>query len=213
MGRPCSDLSNFKCDTMKVIKKVGATPQGKIKWLCLCDCGKKYEATGTHIKQGRSTHCGCLTQVKRKESWKTHRMTGTKEHRAWCSMRSRCYSELDKDFFRYGGRGIKVCDKWINSFETFFLDMGFAPTKHHSLDRIDVNGNYDPTNCRWATYKEQASNKRNNVYIDKETRKTLFDRFGKSAIYQRALWRIKNKGMGIADAVFQPAGAVYASLV
>ena len=209
MGRPFSDLSNFKSETMQVIKKAGSTPEGKIRWLCLCNCGKEYEATGSHIKAGNGQHCGCLKGIRNSNSRKTHKKTGTKEHRAWCSMKSRCYSESDKDFFRYGGRGIKVCKEWINSFDAFFADMGLAPTKSHSIDRIDVNGDYSASNCRWATSLEQQSNRRNNIYIDQQSRSLLWHRFGKSPIYQRALWRIRHKGIGIADAVFQPAWTIF----
>ena len=208
MGRPYSDLSNFKSDTMSVICKHGSTPQGKVRWKCLCHCGKEFIATGSHIRSGASYHCGCIKIAKIKKSNTKHAMTGTKEYKAWESMRRRCNNPSDKDYHRYGGRGICVCHAWEKSFEVFFNDMGFATTKNHSLDRIDVNGDYEPSNCRWATSKEQASNRRNNIYIDKESRALLWDRFGNAPIYQRTLWRIKHKGMSFADAIFQPAWAV-----
>lgn len=208
MGRHCLDLSNFKSDTMSVLCKHGLTPEGKVRWKCLCHCGKEFIATGTHIKAGNCQHCGCLKGIRISNGHKTHKMTGTKEHKAWSSLRSRCNNPSDKDYIRYGGRGISVCESWESSFESFFNDMGYAPTKKHSIDRIDVNGNYEPSNCRWATAKEQASNRRNNVYIDKESRTLLWERFGNLPIYQRTLWRIKNKGMSFADAIFQPPWTV-----
>ena len=120
-------------------------------------------------------------------------------------MKARCFNKNDRGYKNYGARGITVCERWVNSFSNFLEDMGLAPSANYSIDRIDVNGNYEPSNCRWATWKEQAANRRNNIYIDFETRSLLFQRFGSSAIYQRSLWRMKHKGMGIADAVFQPA--------
>jgi len=204
MPRQSLDLSNFKTETMQVIAKTGSTSEGKIKWLCKCFCGNEYVRVGSHIVSGRGQHCGCLTNKRNSDNRKSHKMTSTKEFRAWSGMKFRCFTKTSKDYPSYGGRGITVCDKWLNSFESFFDDMGYAPTSKHSLDRIDVNGNYEPSNCRWSTAKEQCSNKRNNIYINSKTKALLWDRFGNSPIYQRTLWRIKNKNMGIADAVFQP---------
>jgi hypothetical protein len=85
-----------------------------------------------------------------------------KEYYAWQGMKARCYNLNDAGYCNYGGRGITVCDRWINSFENFLLDMGLAPSKKHSIDRRDVHGNYTPNNCRWATRHEQSVNKRTN---------------------------------------------------
>jgi hypothetical protein len=208
MGRPSLDLSNFQNETMSVVGKAGSTKLGKVNWLCRCFCGNQYVRTGAHIVAGRGQHCGCLRGSHISAGRKSHKMTKTKEFRAWCGMKERCYTTTNKDYKSYGARGIKVCEKWYQSFESFFSDMGYAPSPKHSLDRVDVNGNYEPSNCRWATPKEQCSNKRNNIYIDHKTRHLLWDRFGNTPIYQRTLWRLKHKNMGIADAVFQPSGSI-----
>lgn len=92
-------------------------------------------------------------------------MTETSEYRTWCKMLSRCYNENDAKFYRYGARGIRVCDRWRHSFENFFADMGTRPSLDHSIDRRDNDGNYSPDNCRWATRLEQAQNKSNNVLV------------------------------------------------
>lgn len=205
MGRPLLDMSNFKTETMQVIGRAEATKEGKARWKCLCFCGNKYEATGSHLRGGNGTSCGCLKGGRISEKISRHGLTGTKEHKAWDSMIQRCTNKNDKDFHRYGGRGICVFEKWATSFEEFLSFMGNAPSKKHSLDRIDVNGNYEPGNCRWSDAKVQASNRRNSVYADDEHVSLLWDRFGRTPIYQRALWRIRVKKMGIADAVFQPA--------
>jgi hypothetical protein len=89
-----------------------------------------------------------------------HGMTGTSEHRTWVSMRGRCLNSNDKAYHYYGGRGIKICDRWLNSFSSFLEDMGMKPTKFHTIERVDVNGNYEPSNCIWITKSEQGKNKR-----------------------------------------------------
>jgi len=94
---------------------------------------------------------------------RTHGLTYTPEYRSWCHMKGRCYCPNDSRYHRYGGRGIKVCDRWLNSFENFYKDMGPRPSPKHSIDRVDNNGNYEPSNCRWVTVKTQNSNRSTNV--------------------------------------------------
>jgi hypothetical protein len=106
------------------------------------------------------------------EKKKNYRKTGssakcyTPEYRIWCSMKYRCNNPKAKPFYLYGGRGVKVCDRWNESFDDFIGDMGKKPSKRHSLDRIDNNGNYEPKNCRWATPDQQCANRRTSVWFE-----------------------------------------------
>jgi hypothetical protein len=147
-------------------------------FLVQCNCGSTKKWTNAKgVLDGRTKSCGChknaLSSLRIKElhsrfpngTNSSHRMTGTQVYRAWKGMKNRCYNPNNKKFPHYGARGIKVCDEWKDSFETFYADMGEPPTKNHSLDRKDVNGNYCKDNCRWATNLEQSANRRDNVHV------------------------------------------------
>lgn len=134
--------------------------------------------------------------------------TGWRDHPAeygsWSSMRKRCLSKNDDSYPDYGGRGITICDRW-NKFDNFYADMGHKPTPKHTIEREDNNGNYEPMNCKWATYKEQGRNRRNTVFVEYQGKKELLidlcERLGltKSVIYGR----LKN-GWDIEDALTKP---------
>lgn len=144
------------------------TLNGNIRWNCICDCGNKTTVTGAHLVSKNIQSCGCL----HKETVgamsvnvnTTHGMSYSSEYRTWRAMINRCTNSNDQAYDDYGGRGITICDRWLNSFEAFYEDMGLRPSSDHTLDRREVNGNYDKSNCRWATPTEQANNKRNNVF-------------------------------------------------
>lgn len=149
----------------------------KVLWQCRCECGSETLVTTQALASGNTKSCGCRrkkTSVLNGQNNKTHGMTRTPEYKAWQSMKDRCYNEDCPNYPLYGGRGILVWADWIRSFERFYRDMGPRPSPKHSLDRIDVNGNYRPDNCRWATAKEQSNNKRNNHMFEYDgQRKTL----------------------------------------
>lgn len=118
-----------------------------------CSCGRIVEGAANRFDNARSKMCKACTKT-------THNQSRTSEYWAWVNMKRRCYYEKYRKFKDYGGRGITVCKRWLNSFENFIADMGKKPTAKHTLDRINVNGNYEPGNCRWATWKQQGTNKR-----------------------------------------------------
>ena len=132
---------------------------------CKCECGSVKEYDFSSVQCGGTISCGCYLKEIRGKASITHQMSKTKEHKAWRHIKERCYNVNSKCYPNYGGRGIKMCERWRDSFENFFIDMGYAPSARHSIDRIDVNGNYEPGNCRWATNRQQNRNRRITYYI------------------------------------------------
>jgi hypothetical protein len=173
----------------------------QVRWICKCDCGESANVESGNLKKGFVRSCGCL----RREMHTSHGMAGTKVYSAWRQMRQRCENAKDASFNNYGARGVFVVERW-QSFANFFEDMGYPP-RGGTLDRIDNDGPYGPGNCRWATWKEQHSNKRTNRVIEA---------FGKSQTLQEwadeyalPLTTLRNRldrgGWSIVDALTKPA--------
>lgn len=136
----------------------------------MCECGVRIKIPNSRVIREETMSCGCLCKEKAKLS--KHIIHGgclngvlSSEYHAWRSMKSRCYKKSCSQYHNYGGRGIKVCDRWINNPKAFLEDMGKKPTPNHSLDRIDNNGDYEPSNCKWSTLQEQSNNKRTSRFI------------------------------------------------
>ena len=140
---------------------------GAVIWSCICECGVIKNVVSTGLTNGTTASCGCLfieVAAAKGRAKKTHGMTDSSEYRSWNGARDRCNNQRNHKYALYGGRGIQVCDRW-SDFRVFLEDMGHIPAKGMSLDRKDVDGNYEPSNCRWATQLEQQNNRRNNVII------------------------------------------------
>lgn len=142
-----------------------------VRWECQCECGSVGIVTGCNLRTGHSKSCGCLKrEVSRRVAagWtKTHGKSKSRTFRIWKNAIYRCHTESCPQFNRYGGRGIKVCQQWRDSFECFLIDMGEPPSPNHTLDRIDNDGDYCPANCRWATQGQQLRNRGGyNVYLE-----------------------------------------------
>lgn len=165
MGK-CVDLTGKKFTRLTVIARHGSTKSKKAVWLCQCECGGKTKVTSQMLTSGRTKSCGCLHKEQLSAGHSTHCLSKTRLHKAWCNMKTRCYNQNNKDYSRYGGRGIIMCDEWKNDFVSFYnwaIINGYNDML--TLDRIDNNGNYEPSNCRWITMQKQCNNRHSNHMI------------------------------------------------
>jgi hypothetical protein len=157
------DLTGQKTGLLTARKRVDSDKHGKVKWECLCDCGNTVDVIASRFNTGKTRSCGCLRVLRTIQRCTTHGDANhhhrTAEYRAWLGMKARCFKPTTTEYHRYGGRGITVCERWKTSFKSFLQDLGRKPSKRHSLDRFDNDGDYEPGNCRWATRKQQNKNK------------------------------------------------------
>lgn len=157
------DMIGFEFNGCVVIKRGGNSKDNRAKWICKCYCGNTFESTGKDIRNHKIKSCGCR---KKNVNYK-HGNSYKRLYNIWRGIISRCYNNKDTSYKNYGFRGVSVCDSWLNNFDSFekwSLDNGYKDGL--TIDRINVNGNYEPKNCRWATTKEQGLNKRNTVYAN-----------------------------------------------
>lgn len=162
------DLIKKRFGKLTVVRRVTNTKDNKARWLCLCDCGSKKNIIGCDLRNGHTKSCGCLHIMISKQQSITHGHSQngkpSKTYMLWTSIKQRCTNPNFKQYKDYGGRGIAVCERWENSFESFLEDMGEVPVKNQ-IDRIDNNGDYCKTNCRWTTPKQNSRNRRDNRLI------------------------------------------------
>lgn len=151
------DLCGKKFGRLSVLSEDGRNKDGNVMWLCKCDCGNEIITSVRNLVRGDTHSCGCY----RDEYYSSARKHGhtfnghkTSEYRSWSAMKARCLNAKNKYYYNYGGRGIKICKRWINGFENFIQDMGPKPSSKHSLERINNNRGYTPKNCKWATRYE-----------------------------------------------------------
>lgn len=165
MGRKRIDITGQKFGRLTAIKLDSADPGQVSRWLFKCECGNERVIRIDSVTTGNAQSCGCYKKEcaianGQKTPKKTHGLYKSREYRAWVALINRCENPRNADYSKYGGRGISVCARWRHNFTDFYTDMGQRPSANHSIDRIDVNGNYEPSNCRWATKSEQQKNKR-----------------------------------------------------
>lgn len=165
---------------------------GSAKWNCICDCGSTKVVQTSSLRRGATKSCGCLQKERASSANKTHGMRRHPMYNTWTGIKKRCYNENNPSYNNYGGRGITVCERWLESFDNFLEDMFPTWKEGLSLDRIDVNGNYEPSNCQWANDIEQANNKRETRYIGD---KTLRDYCKERGLKVRSMREKINTGM------------------
>lgn len=199
------NLTGMRFGMLLVIGTNWIRRQGSIDWICVCDCGKSTTVLGGNLRAGRSKSCGCrIVDLISKRS-KTHgESKSSREYRIWCGIRVRCNNKNAFAYKDYGGRGISICERW-SRYESFLEDMGRCPSSKHSIDRIDTNGNYEPSNCRWALPLDQAASRRTSrIYEFNGERHCI-------AVWERitgapthGLWRRLNSGMPFEEALTKP---------
>jgi lambda repressor-like predicted transcriptional regulator len=154
--------------TVLSTKNVGTKAHHRVKARCVC--GKEKDVLIGHLRTGKSLSCGCHRTL-------THGMTHSKTYSSWSGMKNRCLNKNNNRYHQYGGRGISICERWIDSFENFLEDMGECPDSH-SIGRIDNDGSYCKDNCRWETAKQQSRNKTNTVRVLGESATDIAERIG-----------------------------------
>lgn len=175
-------------------------------WRCDCDCGiTNYLVSSQSLRESHTTSCGCRRRDKDPDAY---RWKWGAEYNSWRAIKERCFNSRSKMFQHYGARGITMCSEWRANFEVFLAYVGPRPTEDHTVERIDVNGNYEPGNVKWADYQEQANNKRNTRYVDyRGERMSLKDavRASGSVVHHEAVWgRITRMGWSLEQALETP---------
>ena len=187
-----------KFGMLTVIADYGTDHRGEMMWICKCECGNiTHPITGSVLRKGKSTSCGCYAKRLARERTATHKKSQTRLYGIWQGMKARCIRKTSPAYKWYGGRGIKICDEWKNDFQTFHdwaMANGYADNL--SIDRIDVNGDYEPLNCRWSTQKEQSMNTRRTIRVEiNGISKTLLALSEETGIPYKTLYTRLSKGL------------------
>lgn len=210
MGKPVVNMTGWKMSEhgvpdslLTVIERVKNSARGQTRWRCLCSCGGEVVGLGYRIRSGRIKSCGCIKAVPEFR----HGETKTRLYRIWADMKSRCTLPTAKYYKNYGGRGIKICDEWSNDF-VIFREWAYANgyADDLTIDRIDSNGNYEPSNCRWATWKEQENNTSHNVVITYNDKTMTLHQWSEclNIPYDTLRTRVVKRGWEIERAFTQP---------
>lgn len=174
-------MKNTRFGRLVLLERVDGPHKKYVYWLCQCDCGSLTRKRQDHVKNGRTTSCGCFNAEEARKRSTKHNQCFSSTYVIWQNMKSRCLNPKNKAYHNYGGRGIFVCPEWVNSFEQFLGDMGDRPDGL-VLDRINNNDGYYKENCRWVTYSENNRNKRNSIILEhdgtKQSIKTWSEKTG-----------------------------------
>jgi hypothetical protein len=210
MPRPVKDMTGARCGRLIVVQRADRGAEVKdfrARWVCKCDCGNTTVVIGRALRAGTQS-CGCLGEERRKEANTEHGHSKhgahSRTYNSWQAMRRRCLTKTHASYGRYGARGITICERW-NSFECFLADMGERPDGT-SLDRIDVNNGYEPSNCRWATPSQQSANTRRALIFEFQGETMPLTEWAlKLGIpYSRLKNRIRDRGWTVERALSTP---------
>lgn len=179
------------------------------KAICRCDCGKQCLQPLYALEMGHTISCGCYKKSNTAQRMTKHGGSRLSEYSSYRAARRRCTDPKDPSWHRYGGRGISMCERWIDSFEVFLADMGPKPSPNHTIERIDYNAPYEPNNCRWANRREQANNMRSNVHVTFRGEKmTVRKLAGLCSIpYITLRYRLLTSNWLVDDAITIPVGS------
>lgn len=201
MAKP-TDITGIKFYKLLVLYQIPGSRKSPSKVACQCECGNKTIQFKNSITSGRVKSCSCY---KNELARKNHLKHGLRKHpiySIWNAMIQRCYNPKNKSFHNYGGRGIKVCDEWKQSFYSFYLNIGNRPSAKHTLDRINNDGNYEPTNVKWSLPHEQANNTRANHWLEFDGKKiTMAQASKKFGISYSKLKKRIYKGHSLHDII------------
>lgn len=204
------DLQGQRFARLFVVSRAENSSLGCTRWHAVCDCGERVVVTGSKLRSGHTRSCGCLHRDEaRGRQCRPTSEAKTAEYRSWKAMRARCANPKNNRYRLYGARGIGVCARWLASYDDFLRDMGRKPSPSHTLDRLNVNGDYEPSNCRWATPREQANNARFNHVLEHVGRRlSIADWARETGIPASTLHaRISRHGWSVARALTEPVRA------
>jgi hypothetical protein len=200
---PLLDLTGDIYGRLTVLYLVHPGPRNPMRsWRCRCACGRETTVIQQALRAGQTVSCGCLRNEKAGARLRTHGRSRTPEYSSWCQMIDRCDNPACKAYPRYGGRGIRICDRWRHDFSAFYADMGPRPSPQHSIDRLDGTRGYEPLNCRWATAREQRENQLRNRPLTHNGESLLISQWARRLrIRSHTIWKRLQLGWTVAQAL------------
>ncbi len=196
--QPIKDLTGKKYGRYQIITESNRdSKDGTIFWVCLCECGNIKEVSGRNLKSGSTLSCGCYSKDNRKKFSTTHGMSDTRIYIIWCSLKRRCFYKNAAYYQNYGGRGITVCNEWRHNFMNFYNWAIFNGYEEHlTIERVNNDGNYEPSNCTWIPLSEQSKNRRNSINVTNDGETHCISEWARIiGIARNVIWRRYKKGI------------------